>query len=219
MPDFVHKIISFRGGSRFFLGGARRNMALCERCRTPPSRTISLNSTYSLAKMKTQNQKKKFSIFLRHYSPLLYWFQMKKGHFIFPRGVLARQFRALLGQFYTQFMRKKGNLLSLGGCTPPPPPKSVPEFHPGMFAFSSQILLLKVCEYIKSGHTFGHCVITSYGHVVLGYSEKISDGSQTQLLWSWRLYTCVNRQLEKWRDFEMLYNFEENQDLMNRIKF
>jgi succinate-acetate transporter protein len=62
------------------------------------------------------------------------------------------------------------------------------KFYTGMFAFSSQIPLPKVCESkiceFKSGHTFGHCVITSYGHVVRGYSEQISDGSQTQLLWS-----------------------------------
>jgi hypothetical protein len=29
------------------------------------------------------------------------------------------------------------------------------KFHAGMCTFGSQILVVKVCEYIKSGHTFG----------------------------------------------------------------
>jgi hypothetical protein len=30
------------------------------------------------------------------------------------------------------------------------------KYHAGMFTFNSQILVSKVCEYIKNGHTFGH---------------------------------------------------------------
>jgi hypothetical protein len=32
-------------------------------------------------------------------------------------------------------------------------------FHVGMYSFGSQILVPKVCEYIKSGHTFGRCTV------------------------------------------------------------
>jgi hypothetical protein len=36
----------------------------------------------------------------------------------------------------------------------------VVSFHAGMCTFGSQILLPKVCEYFKSGHTFGSHTVT-----------------------------------------------------------
>jgi hypothetical protein len=39
-----------------------------------------------------------------------------------------------------------------------------------MCIFGRQILVAKVCEYIKSGHTFGHCTV----NVLTGYEQEMN---------------------------------------------
>jgi hypothetical protein len=39
------------------------------------------------------------------------------------------------------------------------------QFHLGMCTFGSEILVPKVCKYIKSGHTFGHCTVNYWVRV------------------------------------------------------
>jgi hypothetical protein len=39
------------------------------------------------------------------------------------------------------------------------------QFYAGMGMFGSQILVQKVCGYIKSGQTFKHCAVILYVHM------------------------------------------------------